>query len=96
VNVHDDNTHDLYSPAVQNVANAEADALKAEAEEQAAYEQFDAVRRSLDAHGKAHEATLHPEFHRWMNSRELTDLAWGRWALAVDALQGDGAAAPSR
>ncbi|HVZ44237.1 MAG TPA: hypothetical protein VHA82_10550 [Ramlibacter sp.] len=89
-----DKPDDDYSLVSQNVASAEADALQAEREEQTAYEHFDSVRRALGENGRAHEATLHPEFHRWMNSRENTDGAWGRWALAVDALHDSEAEAP--
>ena len=76
----------ISSIARQELAAAEADALRAEVEEQAAYERFDALRSQLEAQGKAHEATQHPEFQRWMSLREVTDLAWGRWAMAMDAL----------
>lgn len=72
---------------MSDVAKAEADALNAEAEEQAAYERFVSLRCALDADGKGHEATQHPEFRRWMDSREVTDAAWGRWAMAVEAAQ---------
>jgi hypothetical protein len=81
--------------ASKNLAWAEANALKAELEEQAAYEQFDSLRTALSACGKAHEATQRPEFHRWMSSREITDSAWGRWALAIEASHADAAQAPS-
>jgi hypothetical protein len=69
------------------LALAEAEALKAEADEQAAHQRFDSLRAALQPAGKAHEATRHPEFHLWMNAREATDIAWGSWALAMEALQ---------
>jgi hypothetical protein len=74
--------------ASQQLASAEADALKAELDEQGAYERFDSLRAELRAQGKADEVTQRPEFKRWMTSREVTDGAWGRWALAMDAVRG--------
>lgn len=82
-----DTTPDMPSLASQELAFAEADALKAEGHEQDAHREFDALRDRLAAVGKAHEASQHPEFHRWMNSREITDAAWGRWAMAMDVVQ---------
>jgi len=70
------------------VASAESQALATQAAEDLAEQRFDAVRAELAAHGKAQEATGSPEFREWMAARVKTDEAWGRWAMAVDALQG--------
>lgn len=66
-------------------ASAEREALERQEAEDRAEERFDAVRASLAASGRAHEATTSPEFHEWMATRHRTDEAWGRWALAMDA-----------
>ncbi|MBI5276449.1 MAG: hypothetical protein HY854_08305 [Burkholderiales bacterium] len=67
---------------------AEAGALKAEADEQDAYERFCSARAALRSRGSENEVTETPEFRRWMKARETTDEAWGRWALAMEAAQG--------
>lgn len=69
-------------------AEIEAQALAIQAAEEQAEQRFDAVRAELATRGKAHEATHSPEFRAWMTAREQTDAAWGRWAVAVDALRG--------
>lgn len=74
------------SPASHQLALAEADALKAELQEQAAQEDFRSLKFLLHSQGREQEVELHPAFHRWMSARETTDAAWGRWALAMDAV----------
>ena len=69
------------------VASAESEALATQAAEERAELRFDAVRAELATRGKAEEATGSPEFREWMAARARTDEAWGRWAMAVDALQ---------
>ena len=73
------------SPEVQH---AENEALATQAAEDLAEQQFHAVRAELASQGKAHEATASQQFREWMAARVRTDEAWGRWAMAMDALRG--------
>jgi hypothetical protein len=68
-----------------DVASAEAEALARQAAEEQAEERFDAARAELATTGRAHEVTGSAEFREWMAARVLTDDAWGRWAVAMDA-----------
>ena len=70
-----------------DVAAAESAALATQAVEERAEQRFDAVRAELAKQGKQDEATASPEFREWMAARSETDAAWGRWAMAVDALE---------
>lgn len=71
-------------------AAAEVEALAIEAAEERAEQRFDHLHASLEAAGRVQEATQSPEFHDWMAARARTDAAWGRWAMAVDAMRAPG------
>lgn len=75
-------------PRQTDIERAEMDALALQDEEERAAEKFEATRLRLAAAGKADEVTQTPEFRAWMDARARTDEAWGRWAMAMDALQG--------
>ena len=79
-----DNEH----PQDSEVARAEREALGTEAAENQAERRFDEVHAELAAQGRADEATDSPEFREWMAARARTDAAWGRWAMAMDAMRG--------
>ena len=72
---------------LSDVARAETEALALQAAEDASAQQFEDVRLRLAASSRADEATRSDEFRNWMAARARTDEAWGRWALAMDALQ---------
>jgi hypothetical protein len=82
--------HNLQNAAATStaVAAAESEALATQAVEDRAEERFVEVRAQLAARGKAEEATQSNEFREWMAARARTDEAWGRWAMAMDAVQG--------
>ncbi|GAB3758413.1 hypothetical protein GCM10028796_04040 [Ramlibacter monticola] len=75
------------APQSAAVASAESDALAIQALEDRAEQRFVALRAELATRGQAEEATRSPEFREWMAARVQTDEAWGRWAMAMDALQ---------
>jgi hypothetical protein len=69
------------------VSAAEAQALEAQAREDEAERKFDDVHALLELSGRVAESTTSEQFRQWMQARALTDEAWGRWALAVDAVR---------
>lgn len=78
-------THD---PRQNDIERAEVEALALQEDEERAAEKFEAARLRLAAAGRADEVTHTAEFREWMAARARTDEAWGRWAVAMDALQG--------
>jgi len=68
-----------------DAATAEREALRRQEAEAHAEQRFDAVHAALAADGRIDEATRSREFHEWMATRTETDVAWGRWAVAMDA-----------
>lgn len=65
----------------EQVAAAEAQAERLQAEEQAAEQRFYELRA---AHGEG-EALQSQEFQAWMQARHATDAAWGAWSQVMDA-----------
>ena len=78
-------THD---PRHADIARAETEALALQDAEDQSAQRFEDVRLRLAAGKSADEVTKSPEFHEWMAARARTDDAWGRWALAMDAVHG--------
>jgi hypothetical protein len=78
-------THD---PRQTDIARAEREALALQDAEDQSAQRFEDVRLQLVAEDAAQGATHSPEFRDWMAARARTDEAWGRWALAMDALHG--------
>jgi hypothetical protein len=70
-----------------DVHAAETEALATQAAEDQAEQRFDAVHAELETAGRVEEATRSSAFREWMEARARTDAAWGRWALAVDAMR---------
>lgn len=79
------NSHD---PRHTAIARAESEALALQAAEDVSAQRFEDVRLQLVAADAAEGVTRAPEFHDWMAARARTDEAWGRWALAMDAVHG--------
>jgi hypothetical protein len=79
---------DIQEISQTEVARAETEALALQDAEEQSAERFQSVRERLAASNQADEATQSPEFRDWMAARARTDEAWGRWALAMDALHG--------
>lgn len=79
------NSHD---PRHTDIARAESEALNLQAAEDVSAQRFEDVRLQLVAENAADGATRSPEFVEWMAARARTDEAWGRWALAMDAVHG--------
>jgi hypothetical protein len=75
-------------PLRTEIARAESEALALQDAEDRSAQKFDDVRLQLAERNQAEEATRSPEFVEWMAARARTDEAWGRWAVAMDAVQG--------
>ncbi|HYE39732.1 MAG TPA: hypothetical protein VEB23_07360 [Ramlibacter sp.] len=78
-------THD---PSQNDVARAETEALALQDAEEQSAQRFVDVRQRLVASNQPDEVTRCDEFREWMAARAKTDEAWGRWAMAMDAVQG--------
>ena len=68
----------------EELAQAEAAALRIEAQEREAERRFDIVHAEASARGGAEHTRNTPEFAAWIAARAETDAAWGRWAQVMD------------
>ena len=75
-------------PRHTDIARAETEALALQDAEDQSAQRFEDVRLRLAASDRADEATHSSEFRDWMAARARTDEAWGRWAMAMDAVHG--------
>ena len=68
----------------EELAQAEAAALRIEAREREAEQRFDIVHAEASARGGVEHTRNTPEFAAWIAARAETDAAWGRWAQVMD------------